>query len=105
MGIQILDEITLKNGKKVTGAYVSFAGKHLSLVPGQNGPMGYQPGIETTKWYVTGSGYGIFDNSTDMNLLDTVQCDFGVSDEDLKLPLHQLCYNYVKTKYSNTRDC
>ena len=105
MGLTILDEITLKNGKKVSGAYVSFSGKHLSIIPGKNGPFGASPDASPSKWIVTGSGYGIFDNKTDMNLLDTVPCDFEVTDADLVVPLHQMCYNYIKTKYNSTQDC
>ena len=107
MGLIIHDEITLKNGLTLRDTYASFFGKAVKVVPGV--PVTLPNGPYNPDYVVTGDGYSIWASAqareSNCTPLETIFCEFVASKEDMNTPIHQLCYNYVKTKYNNTEDC
>lgn len=110
MGIIVHDVITLKNGKKLTDAYLSFSGKHIHMIPRDSFVPPSRPNPFNTKWVITGTGYGVWLNkgeALDGNPpISYFPCNLPVSDTDAATkPIHQICYEYLKTIYKNTTDC
>jgi len=107
MGLLVNDTITLKNGQTVTGAYVSFAGKHIHMIPRDSfvPPSRHNP--FDTKWVITGTGYGVWVSKQEADAgqpqIGYFPCNIPVS--DLSKPIHEMCYDYLKTIYKNTSDC
>lgn len=107
MGLTINDEITLKNGLKVTGAYLSMSGERIRLMGATPRVQQENPGIRYTfqgSYTLWISKEASLDTSPEEHL-DRGTIDIVVTDDDLNLPIHQIAYNYIKTKlYTNTTD-
>jgi hypothetical protein len=106
MGLIINDEITLKNGMKITGAYLSMHRQRLRLNPG---PAQIHPEVIQPRYILQGV-YTLWvspDAVKDPNVkfLEEGILDFAITDIDLNKPIHQIAYDYIKSKvYTNTTD-
>jgi hypothetical protein len=107
MGLIVNDEITLNNGMKITGAYVTLGRQRMRLNPG---PTQLYDSVIQPK-YVAQGDYVVWiskDASKDGNTkpLQNGILDFPTTDDDLNTPLHQIMYNFIKKNiYKNTTDC
>jgi hypothetical protein len=106
MGLIINEEITLKNGMKITGAYLSMYRQRLRLYPG---PAQIHAEIIQPRYILQGV-YTLWVSQDavkdpNVNFLEEGVLDFPITDEDLNKPVHQIAYDYIKTKiYTNTTD-
>jgi hypothetical protein len=106
MGLIINDEITLKNGMKITGAYLSMHRQRLRLYPG---PVQLHPEVIQPRYVLQGA-YTLWISpeavkDPNINFLEEGVLDFAITDNDLNKPIHQIAYDYIKLKvYTNTAD-
>ncbi len=106
MGLIINDEITLKNGMRITGAYLSMYRQRLRLNPG---PVQIHSEVIQPRYILQGV-YTLWVSpdavkNPNVNFLEEGILDFPITEEDLNIPIHQIAYNYIKTKlYTNTTD-
>jgi hypothetical protein len=110
MGIIVNDVITLNNGTKIQGAYISFSGKHIHMIPRDSFVPPSRPNPFNTKWVITGTGYNVWLSKEEANAgkppAGYFPCNIQASDTDVATkPIHQICYEYLKTIYKNTTDC
>jgi hypothetical protein len=114
MGLIVNDTITLKNGMKVTGAYLSFYGQSIGFVPGPSATLTGQPlpdveNLRKTVDYTANGSYSIWFNkeAKDSGLVpvESGNVDYPITKDLASTPLHTLLYQYVKTNiYKNTTD-
>ena len=109
MGLIINDEITLDNGMTVTGAYLSFNRRHVTIMPGQSATLSAD-GADSTVEYTVCASYDIWaSQKACQNKLKPIQSsmiDFAITKADTQTPVHDLLYSYIKANlYKNTTDC
>lgn len=111
MGLIINDQITLKNGMSITGAYLSFNSQTVSLISGLSARLATarDGGKSLGADYTACGSYNLY-ASRDAMLRncspiegDTVDCP--VQKSDLSTPVHQILYKYIKDNiYPNSSD-
>lgn len=100
MGIVINGEITLKSGVKVTNPYLSLAGERIRLMAATPRVKNEYPGVR----YTFQGSYSLWisqdaaKETSPEEALDRGNLDFTVTDDDLNKPIHQIAYDYIKTK-------
>jgi len=106
MGLIINDEITLKNGMKITGAYLRFGGQRIRIIPGPKQLRADDPKPK----YILQGVYQLWIskeavNDDDIQFLQEGVVDTPITDDDLNTPIHKLAYDYVKANvFPNTTD-
>jgi hypothetical protein len=119
MGLTVNEDITLKNGMKVNGAYISFSGQSIGLIPGPSArlmaPVTGQPppdvvNLKKTVDYTANGLYNIWLNKAAKDAgylpIESGTVDYPITKDKTTDSIHALLYEYIKTNvYTSATDC
>jgi hypothetical protein len=102
MGLTVQDSISCSNGLQLSGCYISFRGKNVSVTSTTAPTANTAPYTISFEYSIWINREASSNNCQPVeNKYDTFYCE----NTDLNTPIYQMCYDYLKSKYNNTEDC